>query len=96
MGDFNNANINPLLREFKLHQFNSNPTRGSNCLDIILSNAPACYNCLNIQPFGNSDHQTVYAFANNDKYKRTLPKQIKIEARSGKIKDVVEAIRQIE
>ena len=81
IGDFNNANITPLLREFKLCPISNKPTRGNSYLDIILTNAPGCYNCLNRQPFGHSDQTWIY--------KRTLPKQVKVVVRSGKIKDTV-------
>jgi hypothetical protein len=98
LGDFNGANVQPLLSAFSLYQINNKPTNKlhTKCLDILLSNAPKCYNCTNRPPFGKSDHDLVLAFPNLHKYKETRPKQRKILARSGKIADTVANLRIVD
>ena len=95
VGDFNGANVQPLITTYKLNKSNHKPTRAGKCLDIILTNAPPCYISHVQPPFGNSDHLIVTAWPLNYLYKATRPKQLKIPRRSGKIKDTVHSIRQI-
>ena len=94
-GDFNGANTQQLINAHKLKIINSKPTRSGKCLDIILTNAPLCYTCHVLPPFGNSDHQTVTAWPISAKYRATRPVQLKKPRRSGRIKDTVHHIRQI-
>ena len=60
-GDFNNFNIALFNRHLRLHQVNSNATRGENSLDRIYMNCNRYY-CLTadiLPPLGRSDHNTV-------------------------------------
>ncbi len=95
MGDFNGANTNPLIKAFDLYQINSLPTnqKDDKCIDIILTNAPKSYNTINLPPIGTSDHKTVLARPDFNKYTSTKPKQLKIQVRSAKIADTVAGIR---
>ena len=88
-GDFNGANLNPILNDsaFKLHLVNTKPTRKGKCLDQVLTNAPKCYTALNLPPLGQADHEIVSIRAFNDAYKNTLKPQLKRPMRTGKIKD---------
>ena len=94
-GDFNGANLNPILNDsaFKLHLINTKPTRKGKCLDQVLTNAPKCYTALNLPPLGQADHEIVSIRAFNDAYKNTLKPQLKRPMRTGKIKDTVAQIR---
>ncbi len=92
-GDFNGANIKPLCSVFQLHQLNKTATRGDRCLDLILSNAPQCYNCENWPELGSSDHKTVVAIAPEYLYREQLPPPVKRYVRTGKIGDTVNEIR---
>jgi hypothetical protein len=92
-GDFNGANTKPLCSVFQLHQLNKMATRGDRCLDLILSNAPHCYNCENWPELGSSDHKTVIAIAPEYLYREQLPPPVKRYVRTGKIGDTVNEIR---
>ena len=85
-----------LTQAFDVYQINKLPTNinQNKCIDIILTNAPNCYNTFNLPPLSTSDHNVVIATPNHHKYKQTRPKQIKLLARSAKIADTVAGIRQ--
>jgi hypothetical protein len=58
-GDFNHLNIKQLCYEFNLKQLVNVPTRGSNILDLVLTNLHGYYKKNSLQiypPFGLSDH----------------------------------------
>ena len=61
-GDFNKLNIKLLKRNFQLKQLVRSPTRGSNILDLVLTNLHIFYDPTSIEilpPFGLSDHNTI-------------------------------------
>ena len=61
-GDFNKLNIKLLKRNFQLKQLVRSPTRGSNILDLVLTNLHIFYDPTSIKilpPFGLSDHNTI-------------------------------------
>lgn len=82
-GDFNNANTQVIQNAFDLDQINNKPTNRNQdkCLDIILTNSPKCYHCINLQPIGKSDHDIVVAYPNSRRYKKTRPPLVKIQVR---------------
>ena len=94
-GDLNGINTASLCCSFNLHQINNQPTRLNNVLDIILTNAPSCYNCSTLPPIGQSDHLTVLASPSEHTYKLTKPPATKIQVRSGKIRNTVAEIRRV-
>ena len=95
-GDFNGANIKPLLDLFGLYQINKHPTRGSKCLDLILTNSPKCYNYETWPELGASDHKIVVATAPSTSYRSILPRRECKLVRSGKIEDTVATIRNVD
>ena len=60
LGDFNKLKVTKLKSSFKLKQIITFPTRGSNTLDLILTNLHEFYNSpVQRPPFGLSDHMTI-------------------------------------
>ena len=58
--DFNKLKVTKLKSSFKLKQIITFPTRGSNTLDLILTNLHEFYNSpVQRPPFGLSDHMTI-------------------------------------
>ena len=51
-GDFNGCNVKPLCDKYHLRQINHDATRGTRCLDIVLTNAPECYISSTRAPLG--------------------------------------------
>ena len=52
-GDFNGADVKPVCSRYNLRQLNSDPTHiAGKCLDLILTNAPFCYNIETLLPIG--------------------------------------------
>lgn len=80
-GDFNKAKTSSVKTQLGLYQVNSEPTRKKAVLDLILSNAPKCYNIKNREPIRDSDHRTVTATPNRQKY-RTLTNLTSIAPKS--------------
>ena len=106
-GDFNKANVKPVCDMYSLVQINKDPTRKLNCLDLILTNAPPCYNASSINPLGphtaftgpgpkQSDHQMVLAFAPSCLYAVVRLPPRTIVARTGRIIDTVTTIDGID
>lgn len=64
-GDFNHLNILSLSRQFRLKQLIHLPTRGTNTLDLMLTNLHTFYPtkpAVLHPPFGLSDHSTISIF----------------------------------
>ena len=62
-GDFNQLPVQSFARQFQLKQIVNFPTRGTNTLDLILTNLSDYYNNPFSTPsFGLSDHLTVFTF----------------------------------
>ena len=60
LGDFNKLKVTKLKSSFKLKQIITFPTRGSNTLDLILTNLHEFYNSpVQCPSFGLSDHMTI-------------------------------------
>ena len=94
-GDFNGANVSPLLSSLRVHQLNRHATRGERCLDLILTNAPKCYASETWPELGASDHKTVVALPPLSRYRERLPVAETRPVRSGKICDTVAEIRAV-
>ena len=92
-GDFNGACVSNLCNTFQLNKINQGATRGKNCLDYIITNAPRCYTVENWPPLAKSDHSVVLALPNAAKYNSLKPVTKTIKVRSGKIRDTVHQIR---
>jgi hypothetical protein len=93
-GDFNGADVGPIKRAFNLHQINKKPTRANRTLDIIITNAPKCYESTNRIALGESDHDIVLAKPSPYLYKQSRPKATKIMVKKGKIEDTIAQIRR--
>ncbi len=64
-GDFNHLNIKNLSRQFQLKQLVHLPTRGTNTLDLILTNMHSFYepnSAISHPPFGLSDHCVILLY----------------------------------
>ena len=64
-GDFNHLDIKTISRQFQLKQLVHLPTRGTNTLDLVLTNLHSFYpvNAAVLHPpFGLSDHSTIILF----------------------------------
>lgn len=93
-GDLNGANNASLLNTHQLKRLNYEATRGSNVLDVILTNAPNCYRVTTSLAIKLTDHKVVIADPPTTKeYTSSLPRKETKYVRSGKIADTVAQIR---
>ena len=92
-GDFNGANVSTLCNANQLYKVNESATRGRNCLDLILTNAPKCYQSELWPPLGKSDHSVVVAIPPLHAYNYSKPPASKKLIKSGNISDTVHLIR---
>jgi hypothetical protein len=95
-GDFNGANVATLCNTNQLYKLNGSATRGKNCLDIILTNAPNSYHSELWPPLGKSDHSVVIAIPPKQNYKTSKPATARRLVKTGKIQDTVHLIRNID
>jgi hypothetical protein len=95
-GDLNGLNTEVHRRMHTLRQLNSQPTRGDNTLDVILTNTDDIYNCINMPEIGGSDHLMVLARPSITKKQVNKIPIKKGLCRSGKIIHTVACIRQID
>ena len=61
-GDFNQLDVKPLMLSFQMKQLIQHPTRGSNILDLVLTNLHKYYEPRSVEilpPFGLSDHKSI-------------------------------------
>ncbi len=92
-GDFNGASTKYLCDSLQLYLINKSATRGKNTLDLVLTNAPKCYNPSNWPALGESDHMIVLCKPSQSLYKACIPATVKIMARTGKVADTVHQLR---
>ena len=92
-GDFNGSNVSTLCNANQLYRVNESATRGRNCLDLILTNAPKCYQSEIWPPLGKSDHSVVVAIPTLHAYNISKPPTSKKWIKSGNISDTVHLIR---
>lgn len=95
-GDFNGVNTNQINRTHNTRILNKKSTRKTKLLDLIMSNAPKCYHCINYKPIGNADHDMVKAIVFQQNYKKTKAPVTKIITRKGNIDDSVEEIGNVD
>lgn len=90
-GDFNKAKTNTIKSHLGLSQLNKAPTRKNNVLDLVLTNAPRCYQVRNRLPIGNADHQVITITPDKRHYNMIIkPNGDKKFVRKGKVADLVE------
>ena len=95
MGDFNKSDLNYLVKKNSFNILNKKGTRKGVILDLIMTNLPKCYHCINKPPLGKGDHDIVMAIPFLKVQKSQRRKDDKILKRTGKISDTVEEIGNI-
>jgi hypothetical protein len=95
-GDFNGANTSLLNKTHTTKQINKKATRKDKILDPIFTNAPNCYDCINLPPLGNSDHDIIKATPIYKKYKKSRPLPVTKKVRSGKIQHTIQKISELD